>query len=166
MLYANIRYLHQLLDYLSGEPLDVIEYKLARKQIFISSANLSRAYHHMLSEPKTIPLATEYIYRFQIHNHELYASAAALLLDGGSKKQQIILPEHKQLVAKSITFLEASIAELTTNNSIPPPNDERIIPVSGYRHSEILGQQLKLIHRQAKNIYLQTHKIAHEQCSY
>jgi uncharacterized membrane protein YccC len=165
VLDANIHYLHQLLNYLSEESLDVIEYKLARKQIFISSANLSRAYQHMLSEPKITPLATEYIYRFQIHNHELYASAAALLLDGGAKKQQIILPEHKQLVLEAITFLEEAIAELTANNSILPPNNDGGIPATAYSDNEIAGLQLKLIHQQAKNIYFQTHKIIHEQHS-
>ena len=164
-LNASIHYLHQLLDYLSGEPLDVIEYKLARKQIFISAANLSRAYQHMLSEPKATPLTNEYIYRFQIHSHELYASAAALLLDGVAKKQQAILPEHKQLVVESITFLEEAIAALTSNSVVATPDDEGIIPVDGYRNGEIVEQQLKLIHQQAKNIYLQTHKIVLEQCS-
>jgi uncharacterized membrane protein YccC len=163
ILSANIRYLHKLLDYVSGGPFDVIEYKLARKQIFVSSANLSRAYQHMLSEPKNSPLLNEYIYRFQIFNHGLYGSVAALLLDGATNRKLKGLTEHRQLVEQSITFLEDAVRKLSADAGIPAPTDEEIKPVEGSMHMEIAGRQLKLIRQLAKNIYLQTNQIVYEQ---
>jgi uncharacterized membrane protein YccC len=163
MLTANIHYLHQLLNHVSGKPFDVIEYKLARKQIFVSSANLSRAYQQMLSEPKTSPLVSSSIYRFQIFNHELYASVAALLLDGVTNKQLIGSAEYRQIVEQSISFLENAVGELSSVKGSSPVFTEPLKEGRGTKYMDIAGQQLKLIRMQAQNIYIQTSKIVQEQ---
>lgn len=162
MLSANIRYLHMLLDYVSGGQLNVIDYKLARKQVFVNSANLSRAYQHMLSEPKTSPQVNECIYRFQIFNHQLCGSVAAFLLDGVTNRKISGLPEHKQLVEQSIAFLEEAVQELSADADLSAPGDEWIKPATGFIHSEMAGRQLKLIRQLARNVYLQTGQIIHQ----
>lgn len=161
-LIATIHYLRQLLDDVSGVPFNVVEYKLARKQVFVSSANLSRAYQHMLSEPKKASWLPGHIYRFQVLNHDLYASVAALLLDGATDKQLTGLNEHRQLVEQSISFLEAAVGKLSAAEDLAVLFDEPIKPEAA-THPEISGQQLKLIQTLARNIYLQINKIVQEQ---
>ncbi|WP_082886317.1 FUSC family protein [Flavisolibacter tropicus] len=52
MLQANIDYLLTVAKKFSGEVMKTTDFKLARKEVYIQSANLSAAFQRMLSEPK------------------------------------------------------------------------------------------------------------------
>jgi len=52
VLEANAGYLIKIADHISGTPVDLTEYKLARKDVYIKSANLSAMFERMASEPK------------------------------------------------------------------------------------------------------------------
>ena len=49
MLEANAAYIKKVLDFLSGNKISLTEYKLARKEVYISSANLAAAFQRRLS---------------------------------------------------------------------------------------------------------------------
>lgn len=78
ILHANIRYLQLLLDSLSGGNINLIEYKLARKEVYVTSANLSAAFERMLSEPKHKQRNEKLIYEFVVLNHILSANVATI----------------------------------------------------------------------------------------
>ena len=53
ILRANATYLAKTLEALTGQKVGMLEYKLARKDVYLNSANLSAAFQRMLSEPKS-----------------------------------------------------------------------------------------------------------------
>ena len=67
VLKANIHYLQKLADILCGKK-NSLEYNLARKEVFVSTANLSAAFHRMLSEPRSKQRNSREIYEFVVLN--------------------------------------------------------------------------------------------------
>ena len=78
VLKANINYLEKLKEFLYGNKLVSIDYKLVRKELFVSTANLSSALHRMLSEPKNKQKDRKLIYEFVVLNHVLSSNIASL----------------------------------------------------------------------------------------
>ena len=78
ILRANVRYVRLLLDSLSGQAINLVDYKLARKDIFVTSANLGAAFDRMLSEPKHKQRNEKLIYEFVVLNYVLSANVATI----------------------------------------------------------------------------------------
>lgn len=84
VLLANAAYLQKVTESLDGKPVDNVAYKLARKQVYVQSANLSAAYQRMAAEPKRRQHRTQLVHQFLVRNHLLFsniANVAALLHD-------------------------------------------------------------------------------------
>ena len=77
-LKANIGYLVKLRDMPFGRKVPSIEYKLVRKELYVSIANLSAAFHRMLSEPKSKQQDSKKVYRFVVLNNVLSSNVAGL----------------------------------------------------------------------------------------
>ena len=71
VLKANINYIYRLADFLRGENISPLEYKLIRKEVFLSAANLSGAFNRMLSEPKSKQRNRNEIHEFVVLNNVL-----------------------------------------------------------------------------------------------
>lgn len=118
VLKANIDYLQKLFDILCGKENSSLEYRLVRKELFVSTANLTAAFHRMLSEPKSKQRNATEIYEFVVLNHVLSSSIASVT--------ESLLPDEKvnyskeifQPVKRSIGILEKSLQQLdkTYNN--------------------------------------------------
>lgn len=78
MLKANSNYLFRLAEMLAGKTVPVAEYKLARKEVYVSSANLSAAFQRMLSEPRRKQVNRSAIQQFVVLNHVLFSNTATL----------------------------------------------------------------------------------------
>lgn len=83
---ANKEHLEILLDSLSGKTIDVQAYKLARKNVYVHSANLSAAFQRMTSEPKNKQKNSREVYEFVVLNHIL-SSYIATVASGLSAKE-------------------------------------------------------------------------------
>ncbi|MDF2437141.1 MAG: hypothetical protein K0Q95_1517 [Bacteroidota bacterium] len=81
VLKANLNYIQYFAGYICGQPIDRINYKLARKEVFVSSANLSAAFQRMLSEPKKKRTNSTKVYEFVVLNHILSSNIAGLTAD-------------------------------------------------------------------------------------
>ncbi|AQG79166.1 FUSC family protein [Spirosoma montaniterrae] len=79
VLAANLHYMTQLYNRLSGSYLTVLDYKLARKEVYVSSANLASAFQRMTSEPKHTQRNEKEVYEFVVLTHILSANVATLL---------------------------------------------------------------------------------------
>jgi uncharacterized membrane protein (TIGR01666 family) len=75
---ANANYLGKILKALSGNPVTMLEYKLARKEVYLHSANLSAAFQRMLSEPKTKQHNSEQVHQFVVLTHILYSNVSTV----------------------------------------------------------------------------------------
>ncbi|ALJ00036.1 FUSC family membrane protein [Rufibacter tibetensis] len=78
-LKANLRYLQVLTDLFAGKDVQEVEYKLARKEVYVSSANLSAAFQRMTGEPKSKQLNGRDIYQFVVLNHILSSYIATIV---------------------------------------------------------------------------------------
>ena len=77
-LQANVAYLRQLANRLAGRPLPPNEYRLLRKNVYVSGANLAAAFQRMLAEPKSKQHRPSETHEFVVLNHILSSNIAAL----------------------------------------------------------------------------------------
>ncbi len=115
VLKANLDYLQKLSDILCGKKNSSFEYKLVRKELYVSTANLAAAFHRMLSEPKSKQLHATEIYKFVILNHVLSSNIAALTASLSSNEQVMYSKEILQPVKRSVIILEKSLQQIDKN---------------------------------------------------
>jgi uncharacterized membrane protein YccC len=163
VLKANRDYLQQLLSFFSGKKPSSIEYKLVRKQLYISSANLSAAFQRMLSEPKSKQLSSQHIYEFVVLNHVLSSNIASLT--GSMINKEPVMMTSKEIllpVKKSITILKQSLLQLDHEVQ----EEEMMFPktmTSNEIHSDKqLTEQLNFIYKVSGDIGKITTEIAKE----
>ena len=137
VLKANIRYIQLLLDSLSGRPIALVDYKLARKEVYVTSANLGSAFERMLSEPKHKQRNEKLIYEFVVLNHVLSANVATITsaqLNGETKTYPapVLRPVKRALhtLTESLRRLDSAetkpVSEaiaLDSASSVAPIND-------------------------------------------
>lgn len=164
VLQANVRYTQLLLDSLSGSRLDPTDYRLARKDIFVTSANLGAAFDRMLSEPKHTQRNERYIYQFVVLNHVLSANIATILsahLTADPKAYPIAwqrpIKRALHTLTESLHKLDPSTDKLTpttgtpdvtTSTSTPTPDDETLLEQLDFIH-QISSDIGKLVERQS-----------------
>jgi len=78
VIRANLNYLVKIAESISGRPVNIIEYKLARKDVFVKSANLSAAFERMTSEPKSKQKKIKEVHKFVVLNHILSSYVATI----------------------------------------------------------------------------------------
>ena len=112
MLRANIRYLGRIADALNGKPIDLLQYKLARKEVYVASANLSSAFQRMLSEPKNKQVNEKLVHQFVVLNHILLSNIATIITSLLRKESSKHHEELATLTYQSIRLLEADVKKL------------------------------------------------------
>jgi uncharacterized membrane protein YccC len=90
---ANTNYLQKIIEALSGYGINLLDYKLARKDVYLNSANLSATFQRMLSEPKSKQGAEKDIHQFVVLNHILFSNTANLSATVFSKEKRTYRPE-------------------------------------------------------------------------
>lgn len=108
VLKANIHYLLKLKEILSGKRISTLEYNLARKEIFVSTANLSNVFNRMLSEPKSKQPHRKEIYEFVVLNHVLSSNIASLTTSAYNEESQFP-KDFLNGVNNSLVILENSL---------------------------------------------------------
>ncbi len=153
VLKANLEYLQELRDILCGKKNSSLEYKLVRKELFVSTANLAAAFHRMLSEPKSKQLHATDIYEFVVLNHVLSSSIAAVTESYPARESIHYTKEIIQPIKRSLNILEKSLQQLDKSytNEQPKP-----LPTSQPQENEIpdkhLASQMDFIYSVAIDI--------------
>lgn len=159
VLQANQNYLQQLAAFFSGSNKSQLEYKLVRKELYVSTANLSAAFQRMLSEPKSKQRNSQEIYEFVVLNHVLSSNIASLTASMINKESRQYSKEVVLPVKKSITILKQSLLQLD-NNAL----QEAIIPTTIHTNvdntDKQLTEQLNFIYKVTCDIGKITQKIA------
>jgi uncharacterized membrane protein YccC len=75
---SNASYFREIAQLFIRAPFHVTQYKLSRKNAFVSLANLSDAFTRMLSEPKKKQKNTRLMHSFVVLNHMLTSHIATL----------------------------------------------------------------------------------------
>jgi len=163
VLKANIGYMYTLADFVRGEKNFSLDYKLKRKEIFVSSANLSGAFNRMLSEPKNKQRKGNEIYEFVVLNNVLSSNMTGLIEDIAANKDVSNKKEAQQYIKQSIYNLRESLLKLDKNNL--PGKEENKIPESfslkRKNESELL-EQFDFIYKLTNKINKTTTAIANK----
>ena len=120
LLIANYNYLAQAIQILSGKELTVTNYKLARKEVYIASANMGSTFQRMLTEPKWRQKYTKEVNRFVILDHILSSHSANLLTQVNQADISSYHAEHVKLLKKALSELNKAIT------LIPPHDDDEV----------------------------------------
>ncbi len=78
MMEANLEYFRQVRGLYLGNEFHYLPYKLARKDVYVKTANLASAFQRMFSEPKSKQTSIKEVHKFSVLNH-LFASYTATL---------------------------------------------------------------------------------------
>lgn len=124
VLKANIRYLQKLRIIFMGNKISTLDYKLMRKELFVSTANLSAAFHRMLSEPKSKQSHVKEIYEFVVLNNVLSSNIASLTAAAYNdqkyypKQFLITVNNSMSLLQRDLQQLDKS--EIVDDKPVPP----------------------------------------------
>ena len=78
MIKANLKYFDDVATSLLNKTTTITQYKLSRKNAFVSLANLTDAFNRMLSEPKSKQKNARELNQFVVSNHMLTSHIATL----------------------------------------------------------------------------------------
>ncbi|WP_210521052.1 FUSC family protein [Hymenobacter terricola] len=120
-LRANLAYLRQLASRLAGRPLPANEYRLLRKEVYVSEANLAAAFQRMLTEPKSKQHRPIETHEFVVLNHILSSNIAALMgtLREAAPAVPAFAPESRRALTSAVAALHKSLCRIAP--SVAPP---------------------------------------------
>lgn len=157
MLEANAAYLQKLADALAGRKVGTEEYKLARKQVYVNSANLAAAFQRMQSEPKGKRKNSKEVQKFVVLNHILSSYVANLATALLNREPQMHAPENQKTIKRSLVNLQESMKKLGTSGVALVPDagftDTEPIAKTALNSDEILlKEQLTFIQKVSSDI--------------
>ena len=157
-LIANYHYLYKLAEGLHGKKIGITDYKLVRKEVYVSTANLGSAFQRMLSEPKRKQRNPKSINKFTVMNHMLSSYIANLVSVSQQEQDQEINPLHIKWLRKSLFNIGEAIKlleenpEHAFNGTYPelPSSYKAVEPENWNEH--LLNEQLQLSYKLSKDI--------------
>lgn len=157
ILQANIRYLQLLLDGLTGRNIDLEDYKLARKDVYVTSANLAAAFERMMSEPKRKQQHQKLVYQLVVLNHVLSANVSAItsvLLPDRPRVYPVFMTKRVKRALFSLTKRlnspGVSPADTLPKSQVPTPTATEID--ASNEDLYLLDKQLKFIRQISRDI--------------
>ena len=128
VINANVNYLVKIAENICGKEVNNIEYKLARKDVFVKSANLSAAFERMTSEPKSKQRKIKEVHKFVVLNHILSSYIATIASRLSTKELQRSAAENLKLIRRSIAILNdcskkfnGKTIEFSSGKNLPVP---------------------------------------------
>ena len=153
VLKANIHYLRKLKDLFMGKKILSLDYKLIRKELFVSTANLSAALHRMLSEPKSKQMHKKEIYEFVVLNHVLSSNVASLTASMNMNDHPLYYSkEFLKPVENSIGMLEKSLRQLDNTYSPVALTDQTLLIENHQPPDAQLKEQLNFVNKISTDI--------------
>lgn len=119
LLMANYHYLAQAVRVLSGRMDDITSYKLARKEVYISSANMGSTFQRLLTEPKWRQNVTKEVNRFVILNHVFSSYTATLMTQLQDADNHHFNNAHLRQLYKALGILEKTITAVSQEEDTP-----------------------------------------------
>ncbi|GAB4091298.1 FUSC family membrane protein [Flaviaesturariibacter terrae] len=124
LLDADRRYLALLQDALEGKPVPPLPYKLARKEIYVQTANLSAAFQRMLNEPRTLQRSTQQLQQFIVFQHILFSNIASALAELRHKEPQLQAAALRHGIARA----QRSLRDAQQHLGLPPEQPAEPVP--------------------------------------
>jgi uncharacterized membrane protein (TIGR01666 family) len=164
MLEANKNYFDKVTAlYLQSGDL-ITDYKLARKEVYVATANLSTLFQRMFSEPKSKQVIIKELYQFTALNHLLSSNIATLTHSYKNDYWNIEdLQEFKGVIQNTIYLINK--AEENLHAPASQPNSVPLVHVKAERLSmdqadrELMMQQFSNIQKVAYDIFKLTERV-------
>lgn len=121
VLQADLQYIQKLADSLSGKPVSVIEYKLARKELYVQSANLSAAFERMLSEPKSKQSHQQDLLEFAVLNHIFASNIATIATNTLNRESPSLSNQFLRPLRRSVAHLQDALAQIDPQKQVAIP---------------------------------------------
>ena len=167
-LRANLAYLRQLADRLAGREVPATTYRLRRKDVYVTSANLAAAFQRMLSEPKSKRRHPTEIHQFVVLNHILSSNIAALTAtwQDEATANPLPSPESRRLLTSAQAALARSLTRLDPSTSpaeAAPPAPEVRSAVPATPTDRPLLEQLGFLQKVSADLSKVTETLVDEQ---
>jgi uncharacterized membrane protein (TIGR01666 family) len=149
MLKANAKYLLKVVEALMGRKVSILDYKLARKEVYVSSANLTSAFQRMLSEPKSKQTSQSQLHQFVVLNYILFSNTATAAATVLNKENKTFSEELVNTAKATIHKLNDSIHRFNEQETIELPKTEMPIAAEAVvtKDDVLMKEQLEFIHR-------------------
>jgi uncharacterized membrane protein (TIGR01666 family) len=157
-LRANLAYLRQLASRLAGRPLPPNEYRLLRKAVYVSGANLAAAFQRMLTEPKSKQHRPSETHEFVVLNHILSSNIAALTdtLREAAPAVPPFPPEGRRTLTSAMAALQKSLVRIAPATAAEPAPElgpaKPAVPAAAGAEDKSLLEQLAFLQKVSSDI--------------
>ena len=159
VLAANINYLEKLRDQLSDNPPDATAYKLSRKSVYVSLANLAAAFTAMQTEPGRKNAEQESVYQFQVLSYNLSSVITSLFSSAKQHGLRKIDDKLFTLVSGALQALKSTVEGAGTESNTfenNPMNAAESPAGLGHSASELLHSICHELAKTVKTLPLRT----------
>jgi uncharacterized membrane protein YccC len=160
ILKANLNYLEHIVLKKSLMPISDTDYKLARKLVYVNSANVAAAFQRLLNEPKKHQKNISEILKFVVLNHILssYLANLSLYFD---EDQTPIDKDQLKLIRKSRLFLEEAVEKVDPED-IGATKNKLHIHLSSAKAPAYITEHLEQITKLSADINKISEKLDHK----
>ncbi|HEU4471515.1 MAG TPA: FUSC family membrane protein [Flavisolibacter sp.] len=147
MMSANLAYLQKIMEGLLGKRPSLLDYKLVRKEVYVSSANLTAAFQRMLSEPKSKQKNIKQIHQFVVMSHILFSNIANVATTLMSKEARLHPLPLVRSARKSLAMLQQAAGSTGQEEAIHLPHEEASLQTAISADDLLLREQLDFIYK-------------------
>ncbi len=164
VLEANLNYLQVLAHGLAGQEIAEVQYKLARKEVYVKSANLSAAFQRMSGEPKRKQRNSQQVYEFVVLNHVLSSYIANVVSERLATGAKGYPKPFLRPIRRAQLSLTEAIRQLAPQFQAPEPEHEAPEPAAETlptlsAEDRLLAEQLEFIRKISADIQKLTRQI-------
>lgn len=163
-LKANMKYFEEVVLLYVDEVYNQTNYKVARKEVYVATANLASLFQRMFSEPKSKQLMMTELHQFTALNHLFSSYIATLSLY--KKEHAFVIANFEDLkptVQNTIYLLNLAIENLRENKGLTSNVPLIRMTSSGTEDNQndeaIISEQIDLIQKVAYDIFKLSEKI-------
>lgn len=124
LVKANQQYFNEVTNlYLgAGTDVDMMNYKLARKNVYVKTSNLASLFQRMFSEPKSKQVHMQELHQFTVLNHLLSSYIASLLLHVQEQNAERIEEKEVKKITNNINYLLEGATDKLNTIQLAPSN--------------------------------------------
>lgn len=163
-LKANMNYFEQVTFLYADQVHNLTNYKVARKEVYVTTANLASLFQRMFSEPKSKQLLMKELHQFTALNHLLSSYVATLSLY--NKEHAFLITNFDDLkpVVNNTTYLMNLSIEVLSNHTstisnVPLIRQNIDKELSQQNNEVIIHEQFDLIQKVVYDIFKLCEKI-------
>ena len=164
IINANRNYFHQVTLLYFEKTQNLTNYKVARKEVYVSTANLASLFQRMFSEPKSKQLHIKELHQFTVLNHLLSSYVATLSLY--NKEHDLVYHHFEELkpVSENTIYLlnqAANYLNVHTDeiSNVPLIRRKNIEELNNENENMVIAEQFDLIQKVAYDIFKLAEKL-------